>query len=211
MAAALLAVFAFIGFEGIVNISEEMKDPSRTLPRAIFLTLVITAALYFLVVWVALVTLPADVLALSKAPLALVFERLTGLSPRVMSAIAIVATLNGVIVQIIMGSRVMYGLSSQGALPRALGQVSPTTQTPVRATAIIVALVMLFALAMPLEQLAEWTSRITLVLFALINLSLAWIKMRDPAPPAGIYRAPAWVPWAGLLSCAGFLVADWAL
>lgn len=208
MAASLLAVFAFIGFEGIVNIAEEVKEPARVLPRAIFITLVLTSALYFMVVWVALVTLPADVLAASKAPLALVFERLTGLSPRVLGAIAIVATLNGIIVQIIMGSRVLYGLSGQGALPEALGRVSAVTHTPLVATGLMVALVLVFALLLPLERLAEWTSRITLVLFALVNLALVRIKLGERQPPAGVYVAPRWVPVLGALSCLGFLLAD---
>ena len=82
----LLAVFAFIGFEGLANVAEEVRDPQRTLPRAIFLTLTISTMLYVLVVWVALVAVPQEELAQSKAPLALVFERLTGASPRAMSA-----------------------------------------------------------------------------------------------------------------------------
>ena len=98
-----------------------MRDPRRTLPRAIFLTLAISTLLYVLVVWVALVSVGQAELAQSKAPLALVFERLTGASPRTMSAIAVVATLNGIIVQIIMASRVLYGLARQGNLPAASG------------------------------------------------------------------------------------------
>lgn len=207
-AAAMLAVFAFIGFEGIVNIAEEIKNPSRTLPRAIFLTLAITAALYFLVVWVSLVSVPPDILALSSAPLALVFERLTGLSPRTMSAIAIVATINGIVVQIIMGSRVLYGLADQGGLPRRLAHVHAGTQTPLLATAVVVGLTLLFAIALPLDRLAEWTSRITLVLFALINIALARIKAREEASPSDVYVNPRWVPIGGALTCVLFLAAD---
>jgi len=208
MAAALIAVFAFIGFEAIVNIAEEVKEPARTLPRAIFLTLALTTALYFLVVWVALVAVPLDVLARSQAPLALVFERLTGWSPRVMSAIAVVATLNGVIVQIIMGSRVVYGLASQRALPRPLAEVSPVTRTPLAATLLVIAIVMALALTLPLDRLADWTSRITLALFALVNVALVRIKAAEERPPPGVFIAPRWVPIAGALSCVAFLFAD---
>ena len=88
------------------------------------------ALLYVLVVWVALVSVGQAELSQSKAPLALVFERLTGASPRTMSAIAVVATLNGIIVQIIMASRVLYGLARQGNLPAAIGAVSKLTHTP---------------------------------------------------------------------------------
>ena len=123
-ARSLLAVFAFIGFESLANIAEEVREPQRTLPRAIFLTLALSTLLYVLVVWVALVAVPSEELAQSKAPLALVFERLTGASPRTMSLIAVVATLNGIIVQIIMASRVLYGLARQGELPGFFGAVN---------------------------------------------------------------------------------------
>jgi amino acid transporter len=211
MGTALLAVFAFIGFEGVANIAEEVRDPQRALPRAIFLTLAISTVLYVLVVWVALVAVPPEELAQSRAPLALVFERLTGASPRTMSLIAIVATINGVIVQIIMSSRVLYGLARQGGLPARLAGVHEVTRTPLLATAITTALVLLFALLLPLHHLADLTSRITLVVFALVNLSLIRIKAGTTAAPAGAYVAPRWVPWAGLASCAALLIADAAV
>jgi basic amino acid/polyamine antiporter, APA family len=105
--ATLLAVFAFIGFEGLADVAEELRDPKRILPTAILLTVAIAAPLYVLVVWVALVSVRQGELAPSKAPLALMFERLTGASPRAMSAIGVLATLNGSIVEIIMASRVL--------------------------------------------------------------------------------------------------------
>src|SRR5262249_58323770 len=166
--ATLLAVFAFIGFEGLANVAEEVRDPKRTLPTAIFLTLAIAALLYVFVVWVALVSVGQGELAQSKAPLALVFERLTGASPRAMSAIAIVATLNGIIVQIIMASRVLYRLARPGNLPASIGTVSTATRTPIVATLLTSALVLLLALTLPLQHLADLTARLTLVLFALI-------------------------------------------
>jgi len=209
--ATLLAVFAFIGFEGLANVAEEVRDPRRTLPRAIFLTLAVSTLLYVLVVWVALVSVGQAELAASKAPLALVFERLTGASPRTMSAIAIVATLNGIIVQIIMSSRVLYGLARQGNLPGALGAVSKATRTPLVATAVTTTLVLSLALALPLQHLADLTARLTLVVFALVNLSLVRIKARERPTeghtPAG-FVAPTWVPWAGFAGCVVLLILD---
>ncbi len=209
--ATLLAVFAFLGFEGLVNIAEEVREPKRTLPRAIFLTLVLTTVLYVLVICVALAAVPAAELAASRAPLALVYERLTGASPRTMSLIAIVATLNGIIVQIIMSSRVLYGLATQGSLPAWLRDVNPVTHTPLNATLLTLAAVLVLALLLPLEELADITSRITLALFALINLALARIKGREAAAPTNTYVVPRWMPWAGLATCIGLLLADAAL
>jgi amino acid transporter len=206
--ATLLAVFAFLGFESLANVAEEVRDPKRTLPYAIFLTLVISTVLYVLVAWVALVAVPRAELAQSKAPLALVFERLTGASQRTMSAIAIIATLNGIIVQIIMSSRVLYGLARQGDLPAAFGAVGTKSRTPTVATALTTALVLALALTLPLHDLAEVTSRLTLVVFAVVNVSLIRIKRRAMRTPPGIFEAFVWVPWAGAAVCVVLLILD---
>lgn len=208
LSASLLAVFAFIGFEGIVNVAEEVENPRRTLPRAIFATLALTTILYCLVAWVALVAVGAAELGGTQAPLALAFSRLTGWSPLTMSAVAIIATMNGIIVQMIMASRVMYGLSTAGGLPAGLGVVDPRTQTPIRATALTLVVVMLLALLVPLERLADMTSRITLVMFAIINLALILLKARETAPPAGVFTVSRWVPISGFALTVMFLLAD---
>jgi basic amino acid/polyamine antiporter, APA family len=211
LSTTLLAVFAFIGFESLANVAEEVEDPARTIPRAIFLTLVLATLLYMLVVWIALLAVPAPELIHSNAPLALVFERLTGLSPRFMSAIAIVATLNGIVIQIILASRVLYGLGRQGQLPAVFADVNPKTRTPLFATTITAALVLLFALFLPLHDLADLTARLTLLVFAVVNLSLVRIKLRGDPPPEGAFVAPTWLPWAGCATCIALLIAELAL
>jgi amino acid transporter len=163
------------------------------------------------VVWIALVAVGHAELARSDAPLALVFERLTGLSPRSMSFIALIATLNGIIVQIIMSSRVLYGLARQGELPAVFSCVGKQTRTPVVATAVTTALVLAFALALPLHDLAEVTARLTLVVFAVVNVSLIRIKRRHLPSPPGIFEAPVWVPWAGAAACVVLLMLDAAM
>ena len=211
LSTTLLAVFAFIGFESLANVAEEVRDPARTLPKAIFLTLAISTVLYMLVVWVALVAVPLPELINSTAPLALVFERVTGASPRIMSVIAIVATLNGIVVQMIMSSRVLFGLGRQGQLPLAFARINARTRTPVVATSLTVGSILLFAVFLPLHDLADLTSRLTLLVFAVVNLSLAWIKLRGDPPPQNAYVTSAWVPWAGCASCLGLLVAELGL
>jgi basic amino acid/polyamine antiporter, APA family len=208
---ALIAVFAFIGFEHLVNIAEEMKSPSWTLPRALFLTLGLTAVIYALVVWVAVTAVPPAELAASSAPLALVFERLTGLPLITLSAIAILATLNGVIVHMIMIARVVHGMARQGNLPAVLGRLNTTTGTPLMATAIGAALILFFALVVPLEGLAKLTSQGTLVVFGIINLALIRIKLNEAEPPKGVFVCAIWVPIAGLSASALLLLLDIAL
>ena len=205
---ALIAVFAFIGFEHLVNVAEEMKEPSRTLPRALFLTLGLTALIYGLVVWIAVTAVPPQELAGSSAPLALVFERLTGLPLVTMSAIAVVATLNGIIVHMIMIARVIYGLADQGNLPKTLTRLNPVTHTPLLATAIGVGAILGLALAVPLAGLADLTARFTLVIFAVVNLALIRIKSRSKASPSGAFVCPRWVPFAGLVSSVLLFAVD---
>lgn len=205
---ALTAVFAFIGFEHLVNVAEEMKEPNHTLPRALFLTLGLTALIYGLVVWIAVTAVPPQELGSSSAPLALVYQRLTGLPLVTMSAIAIVATLNGVIVHMIMIARVIYGLADQGSLPKALARLNPMTHTPLLATAIGVGAILLLALAVPLAGLADLTAGFTLVIFTIVNLALIRIKSRNETPPLGTFICPRWVPFAGLVSSVLLLVVD---
>ncbi len=208
VSATLIAVFAFVGFEGLANIAEEVRNPARTLPRAIFLTLLVSTLLYVLVAWIVLASVDrADVVG-SAAPLALVFERLTGASSKTISLIAIMATLNGVVVQIIMSSRVLYGVARQGGLPARFATVNRSTRTPLFATGCTIVLVLVLALSLPLEHLAASTSRLTLIVFALVNVSLAIIKWRDGAASADTYIAPTWVPYAGVAACIGLLAAD---
>ncbi len=206
LSGGVLAFFAFIGFEDLVNMAEETQEPATTLPMAIFLTLGISTTLYILVAIVAVLNVPIAELAGAEAPLSLVFERTTGISPQAISAIAIIATLNGVIVQIIMASRVIYGLARQGSLPAVLGSVQQLTRTPLLATLLVGGLVLILAIAIPLRGLAEATSQITLTIFALVNLALLLIKRRGDPPPDNAFLVPAWIPVAGFGSCILFLI-----
>jgi basic amino acid/polyamine antiporter, APA family len=208
LSTTLLAVFAFIGFESLANIAEEVRSPARTLPRAILLTLLISAVLYMLVVWISLVAVPLPELTASTAPLGLVFERVTGGSPKIMSAIAIVATLNGVVVQIILASRVLYGMSRENQFPALFARVNHRTQTPIIATSVAAGLVLVFAWFLPLHDLADLTSRLTLLVFSVVNFSLGWIKWRGDRTPHDGFIASSWVPWAGCASCLALLIGE---
>jgi basic amino acid/polyamine antiporter, APA family len=208
LSASLLAFFAFIGFEGLANIAEEVKRPEKNLPLAIFLTLGLSTLLYILVAWIALVSVSRTELATARAPLSLVFQRVTGASPALISMVAILATINGIIVQMVMASRVVYGLADRGQLPRALRRINAATRTPLPATALVVGAVLLLALVFPLEGLAEWTSRLTLAVFVLVNAALARLKWRGVVPPVGAYVTARWVPWTGLVLCLALLAAD---
>ena len=203
-AGAMLAFYAFLGFEDLVNVAEEARDATHSLPAAIFLTLGLTTFLYVAVALVAVLTLLPAELAASDAPLALLYERVGG-NAHIISMIAVFAVLNGALIQIIMASRVLYGLSSQGWLPAALAVVHPRTRTPLVATGLAASAVLALALFLPLVRLAEATSVIVLVVFAVVNLSLVRIKRREASPPPGVRCYPIWIPVAGFTASVAFL------
>ena len=205
--ASLLAFFAFIGFEDLVNVVEEVKVPHRDIPRAMVLTLLISTILYVAVAAIAVGAVPVDRLASSPAPLSLVFREVAGVSPVTISIIAIVATLNTILAQMTMSARVIYGMARHGDLPRIAGRVHARTATPLVATALIAASVIALALAVPFERLAEGTSLATLVVFALVNLSLLRLRHRGVRSPGPHVRVPVWVPAAGLATCLAMIAS----
>jgi len=202
---AFLAFYAFIGFEDMVNVAEEVRDPTHTLPRAILLALAGASILYILVALVAVLALPPAELAETRAPLALIYERTTGEAPTLITLISLFAIINGALIQIVMGARVLYGMSREGWIPNWLGRIHVRTQTPHLATALVTGVILVLALWFPLVALAKFTSFVILVVFALINFSLIRIKRRDPSP-TGVRTYPAWIPWAGFLSTTAFVL-----
>ncbi len=204
-AGAFVAFYAFVGFEDIVNVAEEVRQPSRTLPRAIILSLIITTVLYLLVSTVAVLSVSPAELATSSAPLALVYEQATGREPLFITSIGLAAVINGALIQIIMASRVLYGMARQGWLPAVFGEIHATTRTPVITTLLLSLMILLAALWLPLLTLAEITSLITLFVFAMVNLSLWRVKGAEPFV-SGIPLYPRWVPLCGFLFSVLFIL-----
>jgi amino acid transporter len=194
---AFLAFYAFIGFEDMVNIAEEVKEPTKTFPIAIVSALIISTVLYLLIVIVALQTLPLDELQKSSAPFADIYKKLTGHDPVVISIIGMFAVVNGALIQIIMGSRVLYGMAVKGWLHKSLADVSMITKTPIKATILAGVITIIFALLFDIVSLASFSSMLILVIFTLINVSLIRIKHTTPAPE-GVIELPIWIPWCGI-------------
>ncbi len=204
MLAAFLAFFAFIGFEDMVNVAEEVRDPQRNLPRAILLSLLVATLLYLMVALIAVNSVARDVLAASDAPLALIYQTLSGRDPIAITIIGMLAVVNGALIQIIMASRMMFGMARRRWLPEVLGRVHPRTRTPLPATLIIAAGVLLLALWGTTEALAKATSYALLLVFALSNLAL-WRLKRRAAQPHGIIDVPRWVPALGCVASLAFV------
>lgn len=194
--AAFVAFFAFIGFEDMANVAEEVVEPERTMPRAILLALTVATVLYLLVAVAAVLSLSSAELAGNAAPLATMYAKATGREPVFIGVIALFAVTNGALVLLIRAARVLHGMSGRGWLPAALGRVHPVRRTPLAATAVVTAAALALALALPLVSLARATSAAILAVFALVNLALLRIRRRAPAPP-GVRVYPAAVPLAG--------------
>jgi len=204
-AGALLAFYAFIGFEDMVDVAEEIKDVKRNLPLAILLTLAITTVLYMLIMTTAVLAVSPEQLAQTEAPLAYIYQHFTGNNPTLISVIGLLAIINGALIQMIMASRVMYGLGSRGQLPEILSYVHPKSQTPLLATLIATITVLVLALVGQLSTLAEITSLIMLCIFSMINLALLKIKKRIPTTQDSI-NFPNWIPLTGFIASSGFLI-----
>ncbi|WP_297780895.1 APC family permease [uncultured Roseovarius sp.] len=195
-AGAVLAFFAFIGFEDIVNMAEEVREPERVLPRAILLSLIITSLLYTLVTWAAVRSVPLERLGASEQPLALVWQMGQGGSAAFLSLIAVVAALNGVLAQMVMASRVLFGLGRRIAWLSVFHHAHPRFGTPVRATVLIGVAVIGGALALPVAELAGVTSTLLLTVFVLVNGALILMKRRVPEVA---FRVPMAVPVFGVV------------
>ncbi len=198
-AGAFLAFFAYIGFEDIVNMAEETKDPHRAIPAAIGWTLGISVTLYGLVAAVAVAFPDRPALVASDAPLALLFERSTGYPAAPIAAMASIAMINGILVQIVMASRVLYGMAREGMIPAALGRLDEKRATPALAIALITATILALALFVPFLQLASLTSFMMLLIFATVNASLYLIGAR-PGAPAKLRRWRWWGLFGAIVS-----------
>jgi amino acid transporter len=202
---AALGFFAFIGFEDMVNVAEEVKDPERNMPRAILIALCVTGVIYLLVVLVATSVVAPNVLGGSEAPLLSVVQRATDIVPdRLFTLIALFAVANTGLLNFIMASRLIYGMSRQGLLPAALGTVHPRRRTPHLAVLTVLAVALALALPGTLTYLAGTTSLLLLLVFFMVNISLIVIKRRKRRA-SRTFCAPRWVPLVGALSCLGLM------
>lgn len=206
--ASLLAFFAFVGFEDIANVAEEVREPVSTMPKAIILTLIIATVLYVVTTAAVLFAVPLTALSNTAAPLTLVFQNAPVVVQQAFTIIAIVATVNGVLIQIIMASRVLYGLADRGHLFAFLAKVSTRTQTPVVATLTVMLIIMVLSLALPIEALAERTSQIVLFVFALVNVALIRLKLKR-SDGGTHFVVPMSVPVLGVLTSVLLFATAW--
>ena len=203
----ILTFYAFLGFEDVLNIAEETNDPQRAIPRGLILALIMVAVIYLSVAITAVSVVPWRELADSGAPLADVMARAAPWFPNwLFVVITIFAVANTVLINYVTASRLIYGMARDQGLPRPLGRVHPVRRTPHVAVVFVLGVVLALVFIGGVEELAEATVLLLLLVFALVNFALVILKLR-PAEPKGGFDIPVVIPIGGGLSCLGFLIA----
>jgi len=210
LAGTVLAFYALIGFDDSVNVAEETQHPSRNYPRAIFGALFIAGIVYLLVTFTASMVVPTGELAGSSGPLLEVVERGTNPVPaKLFAAIALLAVSNGALINMIMASRIVYGMGDQGVVPSLFSRVHEGRRTPWIAILFTVgiALVLLAVLGGnpdALDTLGSTTVVLLLLAFIMVNVSV--MVLRSDRVDHEHFRTPAIFPILGILVSAALLI-----
>jgi amino acid transporter len=208
---SVLTFFSFIGFEDMLNVSEEVKNPRRTMPLGIVIAQIIVAVLYIGVAVTAVSVVPYQEFAQRDlSPLARVTSAAAPwLHARTFDFVTLFAVSNTVLINYIMGSRLLYGMARQGLLPAVLGRVHPRRHTPHVAILVLLGVVLVLAVSGgpdAVKQLADATALLLLASFIVVNTSLIVLKRR-PKEPAGGFEVPITVPALGVLVNFAMIVA----
>jgi len=200
MGGTALAFYALLGFEDSVNLAEEAKDPQRDFPRALFGGLVVTVVIYLAVAFTATMLVDTRTLKESTGPLLEVVE-VAGLSfpPKLFALIALLAVGNTALINMIMASRLVYGMAREGIVPAAFGLVHARRGTPWPAILFTVAIAVALVSTGDIGGLADTTVLLLLLVFALVNVCV--IVLRRERVEHSHFRAPTWMPALGAVVC----------
>ncbi|MCR2791446.1 APC family permease [Microbacterium sp. zg.Y625] len=199
-AASIIAFFSFLGFEAAANMAEEVKNPSRAYPRALFGAIITAAVVYLLIAIGAVIVLPPEELATSTGPLLdVVAASGVGIPAWLFGLIALVAIANGALLFMVMASRVTYGLAEAGLLPHAFARVLPNRRTPWVSILVVAGITMALTLVGDVSTLAETTVLLLLLVFLSANVSVLALK-KDKVDHRH-FSVPRFIPVLGILAC----------
>jgi len=208
---AALVFFAFLGFESVVKLSEECKNPRKTIPTALLLSIGITTILYILVAIAAVSILDWQTLAASKAPLADVAAAMLGNNAFiVLSVIALFSTGNTVLISLIAGSRTLYGIGENYKFLKPFHKVHKKRHTPYIAIWTVMIFSIIFTFIEDIGLIAELTNFTLFVTFAVINLAVIALRYKYPNEPRkfkiplNIGKLPI-MAFLGFISCIFFI------
>ncbi|SDR69766.1 Amino acid transporter [Nocardioides scoriae] len=218
--ATAIAFFSMVGFEDSVNMVEETKDPARIFPRMMFTGLGIAVLIYMLVAVSVVAVIPAGDIANPQNPEAgILLDVVRVGAPNlpidsIFPFLTVFAVANTALINMLMASRLVYGMASQQVLPKALGKVSKRSRAPWAAIAFTTTLALVLIVVVRLQAentvvaaLSGTTALLLLAVFTIVNVTVLVLR-RDPTPE-GHFRAPTVVPVIGALSCA-YLLGPWA-
>jgi len=203
--AGVLIFFGYIGFEGITRLANETKQPEKTIPKAILISLVVTTILYILVGLAAVSVVSWSDLATSKAPLALVAQQVFGeRSFLILSVIALFSTFNTSLAMLLSGSRLVYGMAEQKGLPHIFSKISVYTKTPWVAIISVVLASLIFLFIGDVAVVANLTNFTIFVVFIMVNATVIYLRYKKPTnigfkTPGSIGKLPVF-PVLGLVS-----------
>jgi amino acid transporter len=209
VAATGLAFFAMVGFEDSVNMAEECKEPSRLFPKVLLTGLVITGVIYILVAISAITLVPANELGEGETPLLKVIQAGAPNFPiSIFAIITMFAVANSALINMMMASRLIYGMARENVLPKMLGKVHASRRTPYIAiifTSLLAVALILFAGGVP--ALGGTTALLLLCVFAIVNVAV--LVLRKDKVDHKHFRTPTILPVLGMISCV-FLAGPWA-
>lgn len=215
-----IAFFAMVGFEDSVNLVEETKNPNKTFPKIMLISLGLCAVIYMLVAITVIMVIPTGDLLNPKNPDAGILLDVVRIGApnipidTIFPFVTVFAVVNTALMNMLMASRLLYGMARQGVLPQFLGKVHSTRRSPwvaiLFSTALAIALVAYVNLDSEngiVGSLGGTTALLLLCVFAVVNVSLLVLR-RDKAP-ADAFRAPTIIPILGVVFCL-FLAGPWA-
>lgn len=201
--ATSLAFFAMVGFEDSVNMAEETKNPTRTFPRALLLALTIAAAIYLVIALITSTLVPTGELAASDGPLLLVVKAAVPWFPPILfAAIALFAVSNTALINMLMASRLLYGMANERIIPRQFGRVHPVRRTPWVSILFTSVVALLLVSSFDIDVLGGTTSLLLLIVFTVVNVAV--LVLRREKVEHEHFRAPTWIPVLGVITCAFF-------
>ncbi len=205
--AGVLIFFGYLGFEGIARLAGETKNPEKTIPKAILLSIAITTVFYILVGIAAISVVPFQELAAAEAPLALVAERVFGSNSfLILSVIALFSTFNTALVMLLSGSRIVYGMAEEKGLPAVFSKVSKKTKSPWIAIIAVVFAAMCFTLLGDLKTIANLTNFTVFAVFIIVNAVVIYLRYHKPVKtgfisPLSVGKLPLFPVLGIITSC----------
>ena len=210
LSGAVLTFYAFVGFEDMLNVCEEVKNPRKTMPWGMVLAILCATVLYLLVSLVAVSAVPYADLAKESAPVMKIGSVVAPWLPGwVFGAITVFAVANTSLLNYVMGSRLAFGMARQGLLPGVLAKVHPKRRTPWVAILTLGTIALVLSLVFDLRPLAKATSLLLLCVFTVVNVALVVLKFKDK-DHRGSFEVPSVIPLLGAVFCVSLIAnAKW--